>query len=71
MQSSFLNIPNGHPFPLYNLPYGVFEHKGKTSIGVAIGDYVLSLTLLEEKGLLKVEVLAGKKIFNHNQPLLG
>jgi fumarylacetoacetase len=64
MQSSFLNIPNGHPFPLYNLPYGVFEHKGKTSIGVAVGDYVLNLTLLEEKGLLKVEALAGKKVFN-------
>ncbi len=65
MQKSFIEIPSGHPFPLYNLPYGAFEHKGKTSIGVAIGDDVLNLTLLEEKGLLKVGALNGKKVFNH------
>lgn len=64
MYESFLNIPNGHPFPLYNLPYGVFEHKGKISIGVAIGGYVLNLTLLEEKGLLKVAGLSEKKVFD-------
>ncbi len=64
MQKSFIEIPHGHPFPLYNLPYGAFEYKGKTSIGVAIGDYVLNLTLLEEKGLLQVPALAGKKVFN-------
>lgn len=66
MQKSFIEIPDGHHFPLYNLPYGVFEYQGKTSIGVAIGDYVLNLTLLEEKGLLKVEALNGKKVFNQS-----
>lgn len=69
MQKSFIPVPNGHPFPLYNLPYGVFDHKEKISIGVAIGDDVLNLTLLEEKGLLKVPTLMGKKVFN--QPSLN
>ena len=64
MQSSFLDIPVGHPFPLYNLPYGVFEYNGKTSVGVAIGDYVLDLTALEEKGLIKVKTLKGREIFS-------
>ena len=66
MQKSFIEIPLGHPFPLYNLPYGVFEYHDKTSIGVAIGDFVLNLTLLEEKGLLKVDALEGKKVFNQS-----
>lgn len=66
MQKSFIEIPNGHPFPLYNLPYGVFEYQGKTAIGVAIGDYVLNLSLLEEKGLLKVAELNGKRVFNRS-----
>ena len=64
MPKSFISVPHGHPFPLYNLPFGVFEHKGKISIGVAIGDDVLNLTLLEEKGLLQVSALVGKKVFN-------
>jgi fumarylacetoacetase len=64
MQKSFIHVPHGHPFPLYNLPYGVFDHKGKISIGVAIGDDVLNLTLLEEKGLLKIPALTGKMVFN-------
>lgn len=69
MQKSFIEIPVGHPFPLYNLPYGVFEHQGKTSIGVAIGDYVLNLSLLEKKGLLKVDALKGQNVFS--QPTLN
>jgi fumarylacetoacetase len=64
MKKSFVAVPTGHPFPLYNLPYGVFDHQGKRSIGVAIGDYVLNLTLIEEKGLLQIPALVGKKVFN-------
>jgi fumarylacetoacetase len=39
-------------FPLANLPYGVFRHRGQTSIGVAIGDKVLDLTGCAAQGLL-------------------
>lgn len=66
MKKSFISVPLGHPFPLYNLPFGVFEHKGEISIGVAIGDDVLNLTLLEEKGLLQIPTLIGKKVFNQD-----
>lgn len=49
---SFIPVPEHHPFPLANLPYGVFVRNGSTSprIGVAIGNYVLDLTCLEEEG---------------------
>jgi len=40
-------------FPIQNLPYGVFSRgDGQLRAGVAIGDHVLDLALLAEKGLL-------------------
>ncbi|WP_372605144.1 fumarylacetoacetase [Actibacterium sp.] len=41
------------PFPLNNLPYGVFSVAGGEShCGVAIGDMILDVTKLEEDGVL-------------------
>jgi fumarylacetoacetase len=49
----FLPIPVDHPFPIQNLPYGVFSGRERgPRIGVAIGDYVLDLAVLSEAGLL-------------------
>jgi len=46
------NDPSGN-FPLNNLPYGVFSINGdQPRCGVAIGDMVLDLALLEEKNLI-------------------
>ena len=39
-------------FPLQNLPYGVFNHRQKTRIGVAIGDRILDLYACAESNLL-------------------
>ncbi|WP_439686090.1 fumarylacetoacetase [Cupriavidus oxalaticus] len=40
-------------FPLQNLPYGVFSVKGQPPrVGVAIGDQVLDLAVLDDAGLL-------------------
>jgi len=42
-----------HPFPLNNLPCGVFSTTGEDPrCGVAIGDYVLDVSALEDEGLL-------------------
>jgi fumarylacetoacetase len=43
----------GTDFPLENLPYGVFRHGARRSIGVAIGDQVLDLGACASEGLLK------------------
>ena len=50
--SSFLDVDAQHPFPIQNLPYGVFTPPDTTvpRVGVAIGDHVLDLALLNEKG---------------------
>lgn len=54
---SFIKYSADSPFSIYNLPYGVFLHPqtGLASIGTAIGDYVLDLSLLEARKLLLVE----------------
>jgi fumarylacetoacetase len=48
------------PFPLNNLPYGVFndatsDENEDIRCGVAIGDMILDVTLAEEEGLLELE----------------
>lgn len=46
------NAPD-HPFPLNNLPCGVFSQPGEEPrCGVAIGDFVLDVGALEEAGVL-------------------
>ncbi|KPQ06311.1 MAG: fumarylacetoacetase FahA [Rhodobacteraceae bacterium HLUCCA12] len=50
------------PFPLNNLPYGVFSHPGtQPRCGVAIGDQILDVAALEAAGLL---TLADKPVFD-------
>ncbi len=42
-----------HPFPLNNLPYGVFSTEGaEPRCGVAIGDMILDMAAAEEAGLI-------------------
>jgi len=42
-----------HPFPLNNLPYGVFSTSGSNArCGVAIGDMILDMAAAEDSGLV-------------------
>jgi fumarylacetoacetase len=45
---SFIPYGPDHPFPIQNLPYGVFSRFGEETrrIGVAIGDFVLDLSAI-------------------------
>ena len=48
---SFIDVPADSHFPLENLPFGVFQPKGGNSrVGVAIGDLIVDLSILEELG---------------------
>ncbi len=49
---SWVPVDEGSPFPVQNLPFGVFRHRRRVRAGVAIGDYVLDLARLQEDGLL-------------------
>jgi len=53
MKHSFISVAPDSPFPIQNLPYGAFRHHtSEVHVGVAIGDYVLDLTMLQRKGLI-------------------
>jgi fumarylacetoacetase len=56
------NAPSSD-FPIQNLPYGVFSTAGTAPrVGVAIGDQILDLSVLEATGLLKPDAKA--TVFN-------
>jgi fumarylacetoacetase len=47
-------VIEGSDFSIYNLPYGVFKCKNKrASVGVAIGDVVLDMAAVYERGVFK------------------
>jgi fumarylacetoacetase len=68
---SFVPVTAESHFPIQNLPYGVFRRRAveKPHIGVAIGEMVLDLAVLQEHGLLKSPVLQGGEVFT--QPTLN
>ncbi|MFZ9500184.1 MAG: fumarylacetoacetase [Beijerinckiaceae bacterium] len=51
---SFVEVAPDSPFPIQNLPWGVFSTASDTRprVGVAIGDYVLDVAALEDVGLM-------------------
>lgn len=65
---SFIEVQPESHFPIQNLPYGVFStgNLSEPRVGVAIGSFVLDLSILEEKGFF--EDLLGKdtKIFSQS-----
>jgi fumarylacetoacetase len=52
---SFVEVDPASDFPIQNLPYGVFATPEEPAprVGVAIGDLVLDLAVLEREGLLE------------------
>ncbi len=51
---SFIPVDPASDFPIQNLPYGVFSTSASPAprVGVAIGDFVLDLAVLESEGLI-------------------
>src|SRR5436190_1591724 len=64
---SFLPIAADSHFPLENLPLGVFRKQGQTQarVGVAIGEMILDLAVLEESRLLDPAAYGGTPVFHH------
>jgi fumarylacetoacetase len=67
--TSFLEIDPQSDFTIHNLPYGIFSEEPESTkkVGIAIGEWVLDLALLESEGLLN---LAGNVNY-FNQPTLN
>ncbi|MFM1653371.1 fumarylacetoacetase [Brevibacillus sp. B_LB10_24] len=68
MERSFIETAADSHFPIQNLPYGVFRPKsgGSPRVGVAIGDCVLDLSVLELAGFFEDTSLAGRKVFGQS-----
>jgi fumarylacetoacetase len=57
---SFVEIPNGSHFPLENLPFGVFKPRDAAArVGVALGEFIVDLSVLEAKGHLSLGAQSG------------
>jgi fumarylacetoacetase len=65
---SFIPVSPDSHFPIQNLPYGVFRLKvgSDPSVGAAIGEYVLDLSILEHKGIFRKTNLGDKIVFERN-----
>jgi fumarylacetoacetase len=61
---SFIEVSPDSHFPLENLPFGVFQPKdARARVGVAIGDLILDLSVLEELGHFQSSEFRDQKIF--------
>jgi fumarylacetoacetase len=48
---SWVDVPANSDFPIQNLPFGIFSTDGTNGrVGVAIGNYILDLSVLAEEG---------------------
>jgi fumarylacetoacetase len=63
--SSFIEVDADHPFPLQNLPYGVFRPTpgSPPRVGVAIGDHVLDCAALHDAGVFEHPALQDARPF--------
>ncbi|HMB91135.1 MAG TPA: fumarylacetoacetase [Rhodothermales bacterium] len=66
--NSFIDVAPDSHFPIQNLPYGIFRplNGGLSRIGVAIGDYVLDCSALEDKGLFDQPEIRRQRPFSQS-----
>lgn len=70
-RQSFIAVSENSDFPIENLPFGVFSPSLDKAprVGVAIGDQVLDMAVLEAEGLLEGTNLPSMRVFD--QPTLN
>ena len=62
---SFIEVSPDSHFPIQNLPFGIFQPKGdKPRTGVAIGDFIADLSVLEELGHFRSPEFNDQKVFS-------
>ena len=68
---SFIDLPANSDFSLYNLPYGIFQPNAlsKPRVGVAIGEFILDLSVLESAGYF--EDIFGSPSYIFTKPTLN
>ena len=62
---SFIEVSPDSHFPLENLPFGIFQPKGgKPRVGVAIGDLIVDLSVLQELDHFRSPEFQGGEVFS-------
>jgi len=62
---SFIEVPRDSHFSIQNLPFGIFRPKrGKPRVGVAIGDLIVDLSVLEELGHFRPPEFQNQHVFS-------
>jgi fumarylacetoacetase len=62
---SFIDVAPDSHFPIQNLPFGIFKPaQGGARVGVAIGEFVLDLLVLEEIGHFQTPEFQGRHVFS-------
>jgi len=66
MMKSFVDVAPESQFPIQNLPFGVFRPSDGASPrpGVAIGDFVVDLSVLADAGLFEGPSLSNSSCFS-------
>ncbi len=61
---SFIEVARDSHFPIQNLPFGVFKPaQGGARVGVAIGELILDLAVLEENGTFRSPEFQDREVF--------
>jgi fumarylacetoacetase len=61
---SFIDVAPDSHFPIQNLPFGIFKpSNGVPRVGVAIGEFVLDLSVLEERGHFRSAEFSSGAVF--------
>ncbi len=62
---SFIEVASDSHFPLENLPFGIFKPgDGKPRVGVAIGEEIVDLSVLEEMGHFRSPEFQDRRVFS-------
>jgi fumarylacetoacetase len=64
---SFIEVAPESHFPIQNLPFGIFKPaQGAARVGVAIGEFVLDLSVLEELGHFESPQFHDRRVFSES-----
>ena len=64
---SFIEVAPDSHFPIQNIPFGVFKPaQGPARVGVAIGEFVLDLSVLEQLGHFRSNEFKGGAVFSES-----
>ncbi len=62
---SFIEVAPDSHFPIQNLPFGIFKPaQDSARVGVAIGEFVLDLSVLEELGHFRMPEFQDRRVFS-------